>query len=163
MNKLKFLPLLAFVFLVNNAFALSGHGFKVISEKIESSPGAVGGFRPATVSSPGFALAWAMAYDADGRVNENVQVSGAHTFAIKNDTGIDQVYSYKMEINCDGQYIRKTDKVLLSPGGRIDDGGISYLNTYHTKTGNYQINAVTTINGESSHQYVGTGVLNLTQ
>ena len=163
MSKYKTLPLLAIALLAGNAFALSGHGFEILSEKIETSPGVTGGIRPAAMPKPGFAMAWAMVYDTDGRAGENVQVSGAHTLDIKNDTMTDQYYTYKYELSCDGQYFRKTDNILLHPGGRIDDGGISYLNTYHATGGSYKIYAVTRISGESSHEYVGTGVLRLTQ
>lgn len=163
MIKFKFMPLMAISLLAGNVYALSGHGFEIISEKIETSSGVSGGVRPATVKAPGMAMAWAMAYDADGKAGQNVQVSGSHTLDIKNDTRQDQYYTYKYELSCDGQYLRKTDNILLHPGGRIDDGGMSYLNTYHAVGGVFKIVAVTRITGESSHEFVDEGVLRLTQ
>ena len=133
-----------------NAFALEGKGFKVLSETIESSPGAVGGFVPQTPSSQPYVYADATAQNADGRTHENIRLSGSHRFNVSNYTKEKQIYNYKYEINCDGMYFRKTDKIEVSPGGYASDSASSFLYVSFSQPGNWSINAITEVTGESN-------------
>ena len=145
-----------------NAFAYEGHGFRVISSTIESSPGAKGGFTQSQAlskKSSAVAFAWSQAYDAEGMAGENVVLRGNHSFNVTNYTKTNQTYTYKYELNCDGQYFRKIDKVEVRPGGVVSDASNSYLTTFHRQGGMFGINAVTDVAGESSNNHVARGSL----
>lgn|SRR3990167_4962519 len=163
---MKKLSLLSFLFvglLSLNAYALEGHGFRVLSETIEHSPGVSGKFVPSSgKKSPGIALSWSQAYDARGLANMNVMVRGSHSFSVTNYTSLNQVYTYKYELNCDGQYFRKIDKIEVRPGGVVNENGDSFLSTYHRQKGLFQINASTSVSGESTHSHTGTATLRVT-
>jgi hypothetical protein len=149
-----------------NAMALEGKGVKLLSEKIESSPGMKAGFiqQAPTMQSKSYhvVMVHSQAHDAQGRVRTNVRLLGNHSFYINNYTNQIQTYTYKYELNCDGRYIRKIDHVSVAPGGYARDSADSFLYTDHSTTGSWAINAVTDVNGESSGNHVATGNLRVT-
>lgn len=154
--------LLAQLFVVKTVFALSGHGYVLLSETIETSPMAKGRFAELPADAhKGYVFAWAKANDSMGKAGENAVVSGYHSVSLANPTDKDQVYTYKYELSCDGQYFRKIDHVLVHPDGFASDKGFSYLSTYHKQPGLYQINAVTDVKGESNHNQVDVGALKI--
>lgn len=160
--KFKIMMSVLFATISLNAFALEGKGFRILSETIESSPGAVGGFiQKSSSSQPFYVYAWSLAHDAGGHPHQNVRLSGSHSFNISNYTKQEQVYTYKYELTCDGQYFRKIDKVKVAPGGFIMDSADSYLYTVHSRTGSWTINVVTDVAGESSNNHVSNGTLRI--
>jgi hypothetical protein len=162
MKKFSLLALLFLGLFQIHAYALDGHGFRIISETIEHSPGVTGGFIPtAGKKSPGVAISWSQAYDALGRAGENVTVKGNHSINVTNYTNQNQIYVYKYEINCDGQYFRKVDKIEVRPGGVMNNHGDSYLTTYHRSSGLYRINASTDVSGESGNNHVSGATLRI--
>ncbi|HLB42858.1 MAG TPA: hypothetical protein VJN02_08445 [Gammaproteobacteria bacterium] len=143
-----------------NIFALEGKGFKILSETIESSPGAVGGFiQKPSPSNLSYVYAWSQAHDAQGHPHQNIQLRGSHSFNITNSSKERQIYTYKYEITCDGQYFRKIDKVQLAPGGVLADSADSYLYTVHSRTGSWTINVITDVTGETGNNRVANGML----
>ena len=162
MKKFSFLLFFILGLFQLNAYALDGHGFRILSETIERSPGAVGGFEPGTgKKSNAIALTWSQAYDAQGLAGANVMLRANHSFNVTNYTKEKQIYTYKYELNCDGQFIRKVDKIEVRPGGVVNDHGDSYLSTYHRTKGLYQINASTEVSGESGNRHASVATLRL--
>jgi hypothetical protein len=163
MKKLSIMMFVLFSLFHVSAYALQGHGYRIISETIESSPGAKGGFAQIDKNvnniTRNMAFAWSQAYDAVSRVNENTVLKGNHSFNVTNNTKQKQTYTYKYELNCDGQYFRKTDRIEVQPGGVVSDAANSYLTTSHRSSGFFRVNAVTDVSGESSHNHVGTATL----
>ncbi|OGT41164.1 MAG: hypothetical protein A3F42_00785 [Gammaproteobacteria bacterium RIFCSPHIGHO2_12_FULL_37_34] len=144
-----------------NAFALEGKGFKILSETIESSPGAIGGFIQQSSSSKPYVYTWSLAHNADGHPHQNVRLWGNHSFNVNNYTKEKQIYTYKYEITCDGQYFRKIDKVQVAPGGFLTDSADSFLYTSHSRAGSWTINVITDVTGESSNNHSSNGTLRI--
>ena len=165
MKQIALLFLSAITLVSFNVFAYEGHGFRILSSTIESSPGAVGGFKPAapslTKKTPGVVFAWSQAYDAEGYPGENVVLKGNHSFNATNYTKQSQTYTYKYELNCDGQFFRKVDRVEVRPGGVVSDTSNSYLTTFHRQPGLFRINAATDVTGEASNNHVGVATLRI--
>ena len=163
MKKTTLFSLLCISLFSLNVYALEGHGFRVISESIESSPGASGGFKPSATGvskkSPLVAFVTSQAYDAEGRMDSNVVLRGHHSFNVSNYTKVNQLYTYKYELSCDGQYFRKTDRIEVRPGGTASDMSDSYLSVYHRQPGFFRIISLTDVAGESSNSHVATGTL----
>ena len=143
-----------------NTFALQGKGFKLLSETIESSPGAIGGFvQKSSSNMPFYVYAWSHAHDAQGRPHQNIQLHGNHSFTINNYTNQKQIYTYKYEINSDGQYFRKIDHIEVIPGGFAMDSADSFLAIVHSHVGTWTINAITDVTGETRNNYIASGTL----
>ncbi|HTM63655.1 MAG TPA: hypothetical protein VL360_04045 [Gammaproteobacteria bacterium] len=160
MRKISFLFLFVLSMLGCNAFALEGHGFRLISSTIETSPGAKGWFKPTSdKKSSKVAMTRSIAYDAEGYAGMNIMLRGSHSVSITNYTNQNQIYTYKYEINCDGQYFRKVDRVEVRPGGVANENGDSYLSTYHRTKGFFSINVATEVAGESSNRHVNSATL----
>ncbi len=162
MKKISLLVFLFFGLFNLSAHALDGHGFRVLSETIEHSPGVTGGFTETSGKKlPGVALSWSQAYNAEGLAGMNVVVKANHSFNVTNYTKQNQIYTYKYEINCDGQYFRKIDKIEVRPGGVANEHGDSYVSTYHRQKGLFRINAATEVTGESSHAHQSSATLRI--
>lgn len=151
----KIINLLSFVTLF--LFALStyayGPGVKLLSSKIEMSPGMQGGFKEQETMPPltanGSARAYAKAAPVFGKKTENITVSGSHAYIIENRTGRAQNYvlEYKLSMG-DGRFIRKTDIVLLNDNTSARGSASSYTNQYFPNTGSYRFVVETSIRGE---------------
>jgi hypothetical protein len=160
MKKFYLLSILFLGLMQLNAYAYEGHGFRVLSETVEHSPGVTGKFvSSVSKKTPGIALSWSQAYDARGFANTNVVLTGSHSISVTNYTNQNQIYNYKYELNCDGQYFRKVDRIEVRPGGVVNQSGSSFLTTYHRQKGLFQINASTAVSGESSHSHISGGTL----
>lgn len=164
--KLKFImSMIALSTISMNVLALEGKGFRILSETIEASPGVIGGFiqKPTLQSAkPLVAQAWSQAHSEEGRVYQNIRLMGNHHFNISNYTNQKQTYTYKYELNCDGQYFRKVDVVEVSPGGYMTQSADSYIYSQHIRSGLWTVNVTTDITGESSAHYLSTGTLRVT-
>lgn len=158
--------LLALAIISTQTMALEGQGFKIISEKIESSPGTKGGFIPMATTKHNFksfgATTSAHAYNSSGRVHENIKLSSQHGFSINNRTKQTQLYDYKYELNCDGQFFRKTDRIQVAAGGYVSDAAVAFLYTVHSNSGSWPINAVSSVSGESHDNTVSIASLRVT-
>lgn len=160
MKKLSLLTIFVTALFCLNAYALEGHGFRVLSETIEHSPGVTGWFEPGLSNkSPALAMAWSQAYNAEGSAGMNVMVRGNHSISVTNYTNQNQIYTYKYELNCDGQYFRKVDKIEVRPGGVVNERGDSFLSTYHRQKGLFSVNASTEVSGESSNRHINSATL----
>lgn len=149
-----------------NAMALEGVGVKLLSETIETSPGAEGGFIPKSYKSDSkshIVMANSSAANEDGKIRENIRLWGNHSFVVNNYTNQEQYYTYKYELNCDGQYVRKIDHLSVAPGGFARDSGESFLYTYHSTPGTFTINAVTDVTGESSGSHIAYATLKVSK
>ncbi|EKD72110.1 MAG: hypothetical protein ACD_46C00004G0004 [uncultured bacterium] len=138
------------------ALAYEGHGFQIVSEKIESSPGVAGKFRPAYHSASHNTMTaqiWAQAHNADGKVAQTVRLWGNHSVFITNLTRAAQTYTYTYELKCDSQYYRKTDQIRVLPGGVMNNSQDSFLFLNRYTLGDWPIIVTTDLKGESSgHQ-----------
>lgn len=151
----RFILFLSILFCWSSAMAYEGHGFQILSEKIEKSPGLEGGFIPIGKSLPTPLLAevWSQAHAVNGQVAQTIRLWGSHSIYIINSTPNPQIYSYSYELNCDGQFYRKTDQVKVAPGGSMKDSLESFIFTTHFATGSWPISVITDVRGESSaHQ-----------
>ena len=146
-----------------NAFALEGKGFRILSEKIETSPNTQGGFIPKSSdhSSRYMVQTWSQAYNAQGRIHENIRLTGSHSLNIGNYTSQKQLYHYKYELNCDGRYVKKTDVIEVLPGGYMTDSGTSFLSASFTSPGSRGITVLTEVTGESSGNHYAKAVLDV--
>jgi len=135
-----------------NALALEGVGVTLLREKIESSPGVNGRFiQTSGLGKMGSATTSARAYNANGKVKQDITISGSHSFNVVNQTRDNQFYNYKFELSAaDGRFFRKTDSIMVKPGGNASDSASSYFSTMHDAPGKWTINAVTNVSGESS-------------
>ena len=142
--------------------ALDGHDFKIMSEKIESSPGVIGKFVPHAASiSRRVVQAFSQTRDANGRVMEVVNLRGNHSVNISNLTSKPQTYTYKFELICDGQYFRKTETVIVAPGGYVAKSDDSYLSIKHLNPGSWPISATTDISGAAMSHASSTARLSI--
>jgi len=161
--RIKFLiSIMLFVLMNTNIFAFDDQDFKVLSRSIEVSTGVGGGFieKPKSGKSiPKTTIAWAQAHDFQGRINENLHLSGSHSITLYNTTSNKQIYHYKFELNCDNQYTRETGQLELQPGATVTKNFESYLNTKHQNSGAWRINVMTDVSGEIPVSYTSVGNL----
>jgi hypothetical protein len=150
-------PIHIFSFVALILFTLTTHaygpGVKLISSKIDMSPGMEGGFKenntPPELIANGSAKAYAKANPVFGKKTENIMIPGSHAYIIENKTGRAQNYvlEYKLSLN-DGRFIRKTDIVLLNDNAVARGSATSYTNQYFPTTGNFRFTVETSIQGE---------------
>lgn len=158
--KFKLLCGILFVGICINGYALNGKDFTLLSETIETSPGLTGGFISKNSPSPQpYVSTSSRAHDASGRAHQNIRLDGDHRLTISNYTAERQIYTYVYELICDGKYIRKTDKIVVSPHGYVTDWANSYLWLSQSSPGSWTINVNTTVTGESSSNDTAYGRL----
>lgn len=156
---------IVFLILSAQAFAFEGNGFKVLSKSIETSSHVTGGFIEKNISTklmPTSTIAGAQAHDSQGHVNEIVRLWGSHSIALYNVGRTKQIYHYKYELNCDGQFTRETGQVELQPGANVRKIFDSYLNIKHVYSGTSRINVITEIIGEGPVTQTAIGTLKIT-
>lgn len=145
------------------AYAHQGKGYRIISEKVEMSPGAIGGLIELDSKSNGdtrkYAEVMTSAPDKTMDRNESVYVEGYHTMSIRNTTQQTQLYKYVMEVNCGNRSFRNIKHIELYPQGTFTNSSSSYLVVQENRPGTYKINAITEIVGESSGAQRATGKL----
>lgn len=134
-----------------NSFAYSGHGFKITSETIKSTPGFNFRVEETTPSNKNtFGTVGVQTADVTGYVRQHTQINGYHTISITNTTNRPQDYSYTVTLNCQdaqGYFVRN---VTVQPNGSYNSSEHTYGDLQSMQPGSFRINATTLLAGESS-------------
>lgn len=141
------------------AFALHGEGFTIIHESHKVvGENATGHLETDCGGSPNAKSAHAgvYAYDARGRVKDNIQVQANHFYNIHNETGRSQRYKVHYSVDVIGASNIHDLELEIRSGGWVDESAKNYLTAQPTQRGRFPISAVTEIFGES-HQRATDG------
>ena len=146
MLKLKTIAILSLISV--NAFAYTGHGFKIISEKVTQTPG----FNGRTVSLDKHKgldrlRAEVKAFQAVGSRTDFITIQSWHVFSVFNNTNTTQRYTYNFVLfSGDARYNFEKTVELYSHGNYFDDS-MNYGAVQKENVGYYDITAQTKVTG----------------
>lgn len=93
----------------------------------------------------------ASAYNASGKVNSNIYMSGSHGVRISNTSNSDQYYTLDIKLCTDtSACFNDRTSVRVGKGGNYSTSFSSRVTASFTSPGNYGLTASTVISGESS-------------
>ena len=162
--KLKVISALLLSVLSFNTFSMQGHGFRIVSEKLTQSPGFRGGFKESPSKetfSPMYASAFTMTYDAEGKVNEHINIKSDHEVNISNYTSQTQRYIYKYTLLCENVYETFERTIDIEPHGNFSDNSHAYGDAQLDREGYYRIRAATEISGSESAFHESSAILRI--
>lgn len=144
------------------AFAYTGSGFKIISEKFVSNGFVDAGVKPLPPSqkkSMRSASAYARTEPAQGFVNEFIKINSTHFVAVYNPTNGPYRFTYHYTLNCGTANSYFERQVELAPDGNFMDDSYSYGTVQKSEPKMYGIMANTRINGPEKVSETHTAIL----
>lgn len=93
----------------------------------------------------------AYANNARGTVDHNIYTSGSHTYNVTNSSSSYQTYTIDIKLCANSTYcFHDQTRVGVDKGGYFSNTTNSYLTCMFSKAGNYGLEAVTSISGDTS-------------
>ena len=131
-----------------NAYAYTGHGYRIVNEKVTHSPNFNGGFIEGSKKNTAmFVGARSWAYDANGSRMEYIKIQGDHSVDLFNGTKEVRRYTYAYNLNCESAYENVERTLDINPGGSFSDSSHSYGVVQKESNGSWRINVSTNITG----------------
>ncbi len=148
--KRKIISTIALSLLSVTAFAYQGHGYKILNERITSSPGfnfKVIDSSKTAYSSPNYITASASVNDVRGRPNEYIKLEGYHHVNISNSTTQIQRYRFMYDLKCVDAAGSFSRDIEIYPHGTFSDDTMTFATFQPTTEGLFDIYATTQITG----------------
>lgn len=152
--KIRKLLCLSLLAMSANVLAMEGNGFRIVSEKMTSTPGFDAHFEsvetPSSlkkIMSPKYVNAMSWAFDARGHVREYIKVQGDHNVSITNNTSKVSRYTYTYTLYCESAYASFERTIDINPQGTFTDASHSYGTVQKDNSGTFGIHVGTKIDG----------------